>query len=371
MKKIAVTVAMSAISVAVATAQNTGTDKAALEKRVAELEKKLGALEEQNEASAFPELAGGPLKSVWGHGAAASKVYHVPAGVSLGGYGEALATFDDDKTDTSDFLRAILYAGYKFDDKWVLNTEIEFEHASTGKSGEASVEFATLDYLARPEFNLRFGLLLAPVGLVNELHEPNTFLPVGRSKTESVIIPSTWRENGAGVFGEVGMVRYKAYVLNGLKGEGFAAKGLRGGRQKGSRSESEDWAGVLRVDFVPSQDTMVGGSVYHGNSGQALDLDVTTTIAEIHADLQLEALKLRALGAVAEVDDTAALSRLNATDEAGVVPADSTIDAVGESMVGWYVEAGYDLFHAADRGEQALIPFIRYEEVNTKKRNDI
>ena len=42
------------------------------------------------------------------------------------------------------FLRAILYFGYKFNDQWVLNTEFEFEHASTGQEGSVSVEFAYL-----------------------------------------------------------------------------------------------------------------------------------------------------------------------------------------------------------------------------------
>ena len=36
---------------------------------------------------------------------------------------------------------AVLYVGYKFNDNWVMNSELEFEHASTGSGGSVSVEF--------------------------------------------------------------------------------------------------------------------------------------------------------------------------------------------------------------------------------------
>lgn len=342
-------------------------DDAALTQKIQELESRIALMESVQEQQAFPELFGGALESKYGLGPGASKIYNVPAGVSLGGYGEALYTHDPDKTDVSDFLRAILYVGYKFNDQWVLNTEFEFEHASTSQSGSASVEFATLDYLHRPELNFRVGMVLVPSGLVNELHEPNLFLPVKRSETESRIIPSTWRENGIGLFGEVNQFRYKAYIVNGLKAEGFSDEGLRGGRQKGSKAESEDLAGILRVDWVPATNIMIGGSIYHGGSGQSLDEDVMTTIIEGHADLQLQALKLRALIASADLGDVASLNRSLATDENGVVPADSDIDSVGSSQLGWYVEAGYDLLHGRDAGEKALLPFIRYEQINTQE----
>ena len=110
---------------------------------------------------------------------------------------------DSGKTDTFDLLRAILYFGYKFDDRFVFNSEIEFEHSTTSESGSASVEFAYLDYLFKPGFNVRGGLLLVPMGLVDELYEPTTFLGAKRPETERRIIPSTWRENGLGAHGSI------------------------------------------------------------------------------------------------------------------------------------------------------------------------
>jgi hypothetical protein len=98
--------------------------------------------------------------SVGGFGPAASKVYKTPQGVSIGGYGEFLyenfsGTRQDDapsdRTDRIDALRAIVYVGYKFSDKVLFNSEVEFEHGSTEDGGSVSVEFAYLDYRPRPE----------------------------------------------------------------------------------------------------------------------------------------------------------------------------------------------------------------------------
>src|SRR4030095_768336 len=109
------------------------------------------------------------------------------------------------------------------------NSEIEYEHATTGEGdeekGEVSVEFAYLDYLIRPEVNVRAGLVLIPVGFINELHEPPVFLGARRPEVEDRIIPTTWRELGAGVFGDAGPITYRAYVVNGLDSSGIEAGG--------------------------------------------------------------------------------------------------------------------------------------------------
>src|SRR4029453_5073175 len=108
------------------------------------------------------------------------------------------------------------------------------------EKGEVSVEFAYLDYLIRPEVNVRAGLVLIPVGFINELHEPPVFLGARRPDVEDRIIPTTWRELGAGVFGDAGPVTYRAYVVNGLDSSGIEAEeplpqGGRGGRRGGGR----------------------------------------------------------------------------------------------------------------------------------------
>ena len=173
--------------------------------RLAALERQLEALTRELERQQLGAEVVDADTTAIGLGPAASKVYRVGQGVSVGGYGEVVyhnyaAEREDDAPagarDVIDALRGILYVGYKFNDKLLLNTEIEIEHVD-----EVFLEFAYLDYRFSDAIGARAGLLLAPLGLINELHEPPVFLGTSRPLTESVIIPTTWRENGIGVFG--------------------------------------------------------------------------------------------------------------------------------------------------------------------------
>ena len=320
--------------------------------------------------------------SMYGLGPAATKVYRIRQGVSLGGYGEFLyenfAKEREDDTasnlrDQVDALRAILYVGYKFSDRWLFNSEIEFEHASTGQGGEVSVEFAYVDFVPADYFGLRGGMVLVPMGFVNELHEPTTFLGSTRPLTENAIIPTTWRENGIGAFGEAAGLSWRAYVINGLdavgggpsRAGGFAAGGLRGGRQKGARALIENPAVVARLDYQPGsalQGLLVGGSAYRGSSGQGAvnatgaDVDVATTILEGHAQYRAHGLDLRGLYARATLDDVAELNVLRALEGNA---------SVGEELKGWYVQAGYDVLRFFGTTHQ-LTPYVRHERVNTQ-----
>lgn len=340
---------------------------------LAELGRRIELLAAELERLELGEVAAIADQSQHGLGPAASKIYRTERGVSIGGYGEMLfehyaARRDDDsqagRTDQLDFLRAIVYFGYKWSDRWLLNSEIEIEHASTDQGGSVSVEFAYVDHLWRPELGVRAGLLLVPVGLTNELHEPTVFLGARRPELERAIIPTTWRENGAGVFGDIGDWSYRTYVVNGLDARGFDAGGLRGGRQKGARAKADGFAWVGRLDWTGRPGLLAGASIYTGHSGQGLvgaggrTLDVRTTIAEGHLDWQWRGLRGRALGAHARVNEAGELSELIAEEEG----------PVAERLWGYYLELGYDLFALWPQGESSLLPYVRWEKVNTQDR---
>lgn len=387
MKRTIVTLLALALSTG-AFAQSNPSD---LERRLRELEQKVAAMEatpdvaelrrqieilgKEIEALKTPQQAEQTVtgdESQYGLGAAASKVYRVERGLSFGGYGEMLyenyaGTIDSGARATTrdqfDMLRGILYTGYKYNDKVIFNSEIEYEHGSTGSGGEVSVEFAYLDFLVRPEVGVRTGLVLIPMGLVNELHEPTAYLGSKRSVTENAIIPSTWREMGAGVFGETGQVSWRAYVVNSLNGRNFTAGGVRGGRQKGARALAEDLALTGRVDWQPIVGTTVGASFFSGNTGQSnlangAVVDANYTVFDVHADARFRGVILRALWAKGELDDAAQLNAVN-----GLTGNRS----VGESMGGWYAEAGYDLSSLVSFGETSITPYARYERVNTQR----
>ena len=115
-------------------------------------EEQLGVLGQDMERSLFQDVIPQLGETRFGLGPAASKVYGVEEGISLGGYGEFLFQQVSGNTDVFDALRAVTYIGYKFNSRWVFNSEIEFEHATTSASsgttsspGSVSVEFAYID----------------------------------------------------------------------------------------------------------------------------------------------------------------------------------------------------------------------------------
>lgn len=308
-------------------------------------------------------------KSAYGLGPAASKVYQVGKGLSIGGYGEAnyQAYVDNQGTskDNADLERLVLYAGYKFTDNILFNSEIEFEHATTGEGseekGEVSVEFAALDFFFNPMVNARAGLVLLPMGFINQIHEPPFFFGNNRPEVERRIIPTTWRENGAGIFGELlpGLT-YTAYAVNGMNAEEFNSNGIRDGRQSGSKALAEDLAFTGRMEYAPPAvpGLSVGASMYLGNSGQnqefgGVKADVFTQLYEGHLQWKYRGLEFRTLGAWGHIGDADILSAAKG-------------ETVGEQNFGWYAEVGYDILpHFMPKTTQYLAPFFRYEILDT------
>lgn len=349
--------------------------------QVEELKRQVAILAEEVEklrsGEQAPELTDLERQSL-GLGPSAATVYGKKQGVSLAGYGEMLYQNFADKThadlpsgsiDQLDFLRGVVYVGYRFNDRFLFNSEIEFEHANTEDGGEAAIEFAHIDYRASENFTVRGGMVLMPLGFINEFHEPNVYLGANRPYTETVIIPTTWRENGFGFAGKARQFTYRAYLTNGMKSSGFSAAGLEEGKQEGALAKMTTPSFSGRVDVAPAAGLLLGGSIFAGNSGffssetaekttevDESDLKVGTFIGEIHGDYRARGLQLRALYARASLSD---VDKLN---EALYLTGS---ESVGESLVGGYVQAGYDLLSGREM-EAALIPYFRFESVNTQ-----
>ncbi len=364
-----------------------------LKRRVAELEAQVERLEAtEDTAAAVAELkrridllaaeiersrTGGAVEvdptqgGTFGFAPAASKVFRAPKGVSLGGYGEALyenfAGEREDgaasgRSDQFDFLRQIIYVGYKFNDKILFNSEIEFEHASTGKGGEVSVEFAYIDWKPAARVGLRAGMLLVPMGFLNELHEPPIFHGAKRPEVEQAIVPSTWRENGAGLYGDAGPFQWRAYAVSGLLSSGLSASGIRGARQSGARSKSEDLALTGRLDFTGVEGLVVGASFFTGNSGQGAvvagqALDARVSLVDVHGQFERRGLQLRALYSQGSIGDAALVNRANNL---------TGNKSVGEDQYGWYVQAAFDLMTLGSPSQCSITPFVRYEKLDAQ-----
>ncbi|HZN55157.1 MAG TPA: hypothetical protein VFB67_07535 [Candidatus Polarisedimenticolaceae bacterium] len=363
-------------------ALSAGADDA----KIAELSRRIEILAKEVEGLKLGEAGAETSAGVYGLGPSASKIYGAKRGVAFGGYGEMLysrpaASLEDDSPSGAasqiDLLRAVLYFGAKFNDTILFNSEIEFEHVTTGEGdeerGEVTVEFAYVDFLVSKGINARAGLLLVPMGFINERHEPPTYFGTRRPLVEQTILPTTWSEDGAGVFGDLGTrVSYRAYLTSGLAAaagtssgaEGFSAEGIRDGRSKGAQASAERLALTGRIDGTVLDGLTVGGAFFTGDAGQGLafaggTLDARTTVADLHAEYRWRGLTARALYARTSIDDAEDVNLAQ-----GLVGSAS----VGSRQYGWYGEAGYDvLAHAAD-ARQSLSPYVRYERLNTQHR---
>ena len=351
----------------------------ASEERIKKLEEQIKILADEIEAIKSASVTEPPVyETEFGVAPAASKVYRVDQGVSFGGYGELLiGNIKEDSHDIVDALRLVLYNGYKYNDHIVFNSEIEFEHGTTGsnkdgKEGSASVEFALIDFLISDEFNLRAGILLTPFGIVNEIHEPTTFYGVGRPEVERRIIPSTWRESGAGAhgtfdLGSAGELSYRAYAMSSADARGFKASDNRSLRIKGNRARFDDIAFVGRLEYDPVPGLKVGGSVFYGNTGQdekvnGQTIDGLFQMYEVDAQFQYAGLDLRALSVWTMLDDAALINQLNEYEGN---------KSVGEEQSGWYVLGAYNIFSALNSGSkylEYLAPFFRYEKFDTQEK---
>ena len=292
------------------------------------------------------------------------------AGVALGGYGEVTLDAPSNGEAVLDFRRFVLYVGHDFTDKIRFYSEIEVEHAvaSSTDRGETEIEQGYLDGLLGRHFNVRGGLLLMPMGIVNVYHEPPSFNGVDRPDVDRLVIPSTWREPGAGIFGELaGSVRYQLYLVNGFNANGFNAdRALRGGSQEAQLAHAGDYGAIARVDYEPVAGTVFGASAYTASSGNSL----TSTVGHVPVglfdiDVRYHHKYFSARGEIAMllIGDTEAL---NTALRAGSAEQQAALPVSSRSQ-GAYAEVAYDVLHLlAPSSDQGLDVFARFDYVDTQ-----
>jgi hypothetical protein len=262
--------------------------------------------------------------------------------------------------------RFVVYLAHGFNEKLSLRSELEVEDTKVEggeEGGEVALEQVYLDYMFSPAFTLRAGLLLPPIGIVNELHEPPTFNGVARPTFDNNVIPTTWRDIG---FGAVGTLpgtfglSYRVYLVNGLRAQGFtAASGIRGGRQEGKEASFANPSLTGRVEWA-RLGLRVGGSFWYGGSANQDPALGTGTfdnaVALISADARYDIgpFMFRGVFANISISDADAIAQVY-----GEQP--------GSRITGGYVEGAYDILSAlAPSTAQRLNAFLRYEHYNTQ-----
>jgi hypothetical protein len=264
-----------------------------------------------------------------------------------------------------DFHRFVLLFNHSFSPRIRFVGELELEHAfveGLEEAGELELEQAYVDFLISRPFNVRAGMMLVPLGIINERHEPPVYNGVERPFVDTVIIPSTWFEAGAGIHGEVGRgLRYRAFAMAPLDALEFSAEeGIRGGRQKGAEANVRNFAFTGRAEYVGVPDLTVGAGFWTGESSFSLPrVDSTVRIGEVDARYQRGRLELRGQFAHVGISDAA---RLNDAIErlVGVSPN------IAKSLRGFYGEAGYRVWDAGSPRD--LVAFVRYENFDTQFR---
>lgn len=294
----------------------------------------------------------------------------------LGGYGQI--DYNQPLSDSTsqngnlDIHRLILFVGHKFNDRLSFFSEIEIEHVK-----EIFIEQAFLELKLNSWINLRGGLLLIPMGIINEYHEPPTFNGVERPNLERYIIPTTWREIGLGFAGNLPAAgfNYQLYVVNGplsyRNGQAlFSGKsGIRSGRQKGAESILSGNPNLsIKVSYYGIQGLSLGVSGYFGKSQSTLynGLDKNITAQVAVADSSVVGIHMIGLDARYKLRGFQARGVFNFTRFSNTDQYNNfTGSDLGSRMMGYYVEAGYNLFASSKKITDQVIIFSRYEVYNT------
>jgi hypothetical protein len=310
---------------------------------------------------------------------AANRMMQMDRKLTIGGYAQVdynqpvnSGTYNNGHLDVH---RLVLLFGYKFSNRTQFITEIEVEHVK-----EIYVEQAFLDYRINNYMNLRAGLMLIPMGIVNEYHEPPTFNGVERPLLDNYIVPSTWRELGIGFTGNIinASIKYQAYIVNGFAsytdGPTLRGKdGLRKGRQKGAESFMSSPNFTTKIEYYGFRGLNLGFSGYFGNTQSALfdGLEKNNADAVAHADSSVVGISMIGLDARYNANGLMLRAQLNYanlsnTDQYNYISnSENKVNDLGGAMFGYFVEAGYNVFQPAQNIKTELIPFFRYSIVDT------
>jgi len=298
---------------------------------------------------------------------------------TLGGYGEVHYNQPLVKSQKNngvmDVHRMVMLLGYNFNAKTQFISEIEFEHVS-----EVFIEQAFLQYKLKSYLNFRAGLMLIPMGIVNEFHEPISFNGVERPVIDTRISPTTWREIGVGITGTLlsASMKYQLYLVNGFNGYDGEARlngrdGFRNARQKGAESYISAPNITGKIEYYGLRGLNTGLSGYFGKTQSKLyngiDKDDKSALAK--ADSSIAGIAMAGLDARYQNGGFQMWGQLyytvisnsgqyNEFTTNGGLPND-----LGSAMYGYYLEAGYDLMKFCPRSTMELILFARYENYNT------
>lgn len=286
---------------------------------------------------------------------------------TLWGYGELNYNHPTARAaDTqADLRRAVVGFSHAFDEVTHVYGELEWEHAvaSANDAGETEVEQLYIEHALAPAYGVRAGLMLVPLGLLNEHHEPTQYFGVERNFVETAIIPSTWREGGVAMYGNTDFgLSWNAGIGTGPdlgKWDPASVEGrespLGSIHQELQLARARDPSLFAALNWTAIPGLNVGGGAFAGKIGQGADFagkDARLLLGEVHARWQTGPFDFSALYARGTISDTQALN----------LTFDSESTPVPKTFWGGYAQGAW---RALAWGESNLTPFVRYEQFNT------
>lgn len=301
---------------------------------------------------------------------------------SIGGYGEIHVRGltrgrDGEREWLADVARLVVFVAHEFNDSFRSYLELEVEHSFACPTcpGAVELEQAQIDWkILGDKLGLRAGLILVPMGIINQWHEPPIFHGVVRPRVDTAVIPSTWREIGFGIFGQPhDLVRYELYAMTGLNPAGFRATGISGGRQSGALASANAWAVSARAEIEPLLGVVIGASLYASDAGgnanlfdrrgEPVNLSIPAIGWSADARWRRSGIEWKVVFAEWRLPESRAL--MASYNEAGALAFPDPKLPVPTIVRGAYVEGAYDVLRPIGLSHQ-LLPFARIEHYNTQ-----
>lgn len=329
---------------------------------------------------------------------------------TIGGYGEATYNYNffsnnpyrymypDRYREQSgnaqfDLPHVVVMLGKEFGKGWSMGTEIEFEHGGVEASievegdeaieveheiergGEVFLEQFWIQKSFSKGVNLRTGMIIVPVGLTNTRHEPDKFFTVFRQEGETTILPSTWHQIGASLWGRIGNWRYEAQLLPGLNYRLFSNSGWISGASASpyEYTVGNKLAAAVRIDNYSISNLRLGMSGYAGgvnndafptsvSSSGKVTKGVDGTVFVVTADYEYKGKHIVSRGNAdyGYLDNAAAIGTSNKnSDNSTFSPYQHSF--VGKNALAVGTETGIDLLSFKRDSEERLFLFGRYE----------
>jgi hypothetical protein len=289
---------------------------------------------------------------------AASKIFFSDRRWSLSGFGEfnyvplqqqVSRDLGDLELYYSGLYRFASFFGYRFSDKFIWNSEFQVEllHDRAEEYHAEIVIEAFVDYLWQDYLKARFGFYPLTIGYVNNNDEPVMFYSVNRAEVERLIVPSTWIELGAMLYGNISENwSYALGFSQGLNSRNYlSGTWIRQGRE--IRFDLPRTISVNpQITYTGWRDLTLSASGYFGPSGQGAtvintlgeeeSVDAVINLWTAYAKYDWRNFRFVTVGAYGTLSDTERIYTLT-------IGEDAPGQVLGRETFGYLFELGCDI----------------------------